>query len=105
MSTLSTELSPTETSLLSNPINEKLRTTPEPETVKEYLPSASVTVPLVVPFTSTFTPGRAEPSSGEVTLPVMVRSWARAIMLSPTVKYSSRNLFIRLSLGLDSQSI
>ena len=35
-------------------------------------------VPLVVPFTTTLTPGKAPSPSAEVTLPVSTRSWAQA---------------------------
>jgi hypothetical protein len=36
------------------------------------LPSESETVPFDVPFSNTFTPGRAPPSSDDVTLPATV---------------------------------
>jgi hypothetical protein len=45
---------------------------PVPGAAMEYFPSASVMVPVVVPFTTTFTPGKADPSSVDVTLPVIV---------------------------------
>ena len=38
----------------------------------EYLPSASVRLPVVVPYTRTVTPGRGDPSVDVVTLPVTV---------------------------------
>jgi hypothetical protein len=47
----------------------------------EYLPSESVTVPDVVPLTTTFTPGSDDPSSDDVTFPVIVRSCAHAMLL------------------------
>src|SRR5687768_5908017 len=67
---------PTSTSTVLSPIKLKTSVAPEDGTEMEYLPSASVTAPMVVPFTNTLTPGRLEPSSVEVMVPVMVRSCA-----------------------------
>jgi hypothetical protein len=62
------------TSVVINPIKVKTSVPPEEGTFKEYLPSESVTVPVRVPFSTTFTPGMADPSSADVTFPVMVLS-------------------------------
>jgi hypothetical protein len=43
----------------------------------EKVPSTPVTVPLVVPFSRILTPGKADPSSPEVTVPVTF-VWAAA---------------------------
>src|SRR5690606_20969714 len=48
----------TDTPFVTNPIKENVRTASSSETESEYLPSASVTVPLVVPFSRILTPGR-----------------------------------------------
>jgi hypothetical protein len=60
-------------------------------------PSASVAVPVVVPFSTTFTPGKGEPSSVAVTLPETVRSCAKAdmhISVSTTERKTCRSLFM-----------
>jgi hypothetical protein len=51
---------------------------PEPlGTLSEKLPVASVEAPLVVPFSTTVTPGKPSPVS-DVTLPLIARFWAQA---------------------------
>jgi hypothetical protein len=44
---------------------------------REKLPSASVIVPVEVPFMFTLTPGRGRRSEASLTVPVMVLSWAK----------------------------
>src|SRR5690554_2970210 len=63
---------PTTTSWESNPTKLKISTASAPGTSKLKLPSMSVTVPIAVPFTVTFTPGSVVPSSAEVTLPLTI---------------------------------
>jgi hypothetical protein len=82
-----------------NPINENTRAPPEEGTESEYLPSASVTDPVVVPFTTTFTPGKADPSSVDETLPVITRSCAQALSTKTNEKHNSKNFFIGFGLG------
>jgi hypothetical protein len=53
-----------------------------------------VTVPFVVPFRTTFTPGKVLPSSVEVTLPETVRSCAIAESTKTNEKHNSKNFFI-----------
>src|SRR5690606_8308798 len=62
---------PTDISCDLYPTNEYTRTAFSP-TWSEYLPSIPVQVPLLVPFSTTFTAGIGSPSSEEVTLPVTV---------------------------------
>src|SRR5690606_36400390 len=57
---------------VSNPINENAREEPS-GTVRLYLPSRSVAVPVVVPGTETVTPGMGWPSVS-VTVPWTVKS-------------------------------
>jgi hypothetical protein len=65
----------------------------------EYFPSESVTVPLVVPFTTTFTPGKDDPSSADVTLPVITLSCAHTLSTKQNEKHTSKNFFIGFGLG------
>ena len=47
-----------------------------------YCPSRSVIVPLLVPFSTTFTPGIADPSSALVAVPLIVSSLTSANLLA-----------------------
>src|SRR6056297_2971381 len=58
------------TFLVRYPMNEKLSTASPEATVIEYVPSTSVTVPLLVPISRTVTPGNGLPVAS-VTLPDM----------------------------------
>jgi hypothetical protein len=69
------------TSWVFNPINDNTKTSALDGADSENRPSESVTVPFVVPFTTTFTPGNDDPSSDDVTFPVIVRSCAHAMLL------------------------
>ena len=62
------------TSLFINPTDESTKV-PEAGTLSLNLPSPSVVVPLVLPLSNTFTPGRACCASSR-TVPVICRSWA-----------------------------
>ena len=54
----------------------------------------------VVPFNTTFTPGKVDPSSGDVTLPETIRSCAQTVLSAKTnEKHTSKNFFIGLGLG------
>src|SRR5690606_7283265 len=64
--------SPTTTSWDSNPTKLKTKTASAPGTSREKFPSMSVTVPMELPLTVTFTPDRVVPSSAEVTWPVII---------------------------------
>src|SRR5437868_5142060 len=64
-----TDLAPTPTSAVASPMNENTSVPSVGTPDRVYFPSESVTPPLVVPLTITFTPGRAEPSSSDVTVP------------------------------------
>ncbi len=44
-------------------------------TESENLPSMSVVVPVVVPFSTTEAPGNGDPSSPEVITPLITLSW------------------------------
>jgi hypothetical protein len=89
--------SPTGTSCVCNPMKENTIVPPEAAIVKRYLPSESVTVPFVVPFSTTFTPGSDDPSSADVTLPETTRSCAQAALNTKTMeKHRSKNFFIGL---------
>jgi hypothetical protein len=55
---------------------------------------------LVVPFTITFTPGKADPSSADDTFPETVRSCAHRESAKTNAQDVSRNFFIGFSLGL-----
>jgi hypothetical protein len=61
-------------------MKETIKVEPEPID-NENRPSVSVTVPLVVPLSTTFTPGSPVPSSADVTLPDTNRSCAHAMLL------------------------
>src|SRR5664279_1621683 len=73
------DLSPTGTSWLLKPINEKTRVALFPGATIEKLPLTSVIVPVVFPLTSTFTPGIGELSSVLLTVPVTLRSCASEV--------------------------
>ncbi len=78
---------------------------PPSGTDKLYFPSASVVVPLVVPFTRTFTPGREIPSSADVTLPETVRVCAHTMLVKSISKNTIRNrksFLIQFSLSLEN---
>ena len=66
---------------------ENMSVLPLPGTLSLYFPSASVMAPVVVPFKITFTPGRAEPSSWAVILPLTVRVCAHS---GPVASMASR---------------
>jgi hypothetical protein len=68
-------------------------------TLIEKLPLASVTEPFVVPLTITFTPGKVDPSSEDVTLPVITRSCAQALSTKANEKHNSKNFFIDFGLN------
>jgi hypothetical protein len=92
-------LSPISTSWDTIPMKEKIKVPPEPGTVILYDPSASVTEPVVLPFTTTLTPGKVEPSSAEVTLPDTTRSCARIVKDAKTnEKHNSKIFFIGFGL-------
>ena len=67
--TLIMVLAPTFCSVFCIPIIENTNTASELGTVKVYLPSIFVIVPVVVPFTITFTPTKVSPSSADFTTP------------------------------------
>ena len=58
-------------------------------TAIEKLPSVSVTVPFCVPLSRTFTPGIADPSSREVTLPETFLAKVNAITSSTAISWRS----------------
>ncbi len=62
-------LAPTFCSTFCIPIIENTNTASELGTVKVYLPSIFVIVPVVVPFTITVTPIKLSPSSADFTTP------------------------------------
>ncbi|OAV74488.1 hypothetical protein Barb7_02019 [Bacteroidales bacterium Barb7] len=62
---------PTVASCVTYPIYEKARTAVRPDTVTEYFPLMSVIVPVVVPFSETFTPTSVSPETS-VTIPLTV---------------------------------
>jgi hypothetical protein len=78
-------------------MNEKINVPPVAGTLKVYPPLASVTVPVAVPLTTTFTPGKGDPSSWAVTLPVTVRSCAHAtVMCNRQQKHPSKIFLIQV---------
>ena len=73
---------------------------PEPGAEIVNFPSASVTVPEVVPLTTTLTPGRAAPSSAVVTFPETVRSCAYEYSAKANARNVSRNLLLGIGFRL-----
>src|SRR5699024_1586673 len=57
------------TSFVLKPMNEKMRVSDKLGTVNSYRPSASVVVPLLVPFKRILTPGSDSPLPTSITLP------------------------------------
>src|SRR5690242_944068 len=89
------------TSCVTRPIKEKTKVEPDAGTVSRYVPSASVTVPVAVPFTTTFTPGKVVPSSADVTFPDTTRSCAHATLRCSTKqKPNSKNFLIHFGFVL-----
>ena len=78
-------LEPTLISWDKYPIDEKIKTAFSSGTESENLPSASVEVPVVVPFTNTFTPGNPAPFSS-VTFPDTIMPTASFIVSIETGK-------------------
>ena len=66
------KLRPIVISLFSYPIKEKVKTSPDLIFFNWNFPSKSVEVPFVVPFTTTFTPGKLSPAAKSLTTPVNV---------------------------------
>src|SRR5271154_2110718 len=81
-------------------MKENIKLPPAAGTETEYFPFESVTVPFVEPFKTTFTPGKADPSSEDATLPETIRSCAHALSTIANAKNTSKNFFIDLGLGL-----
>src|SRR6266850_4823794 len=81
-------------------MNENTNVPPEAGTLSLNSPSPLVTVPMVVPFNSTLTPGKAVPSSADVTFPETTRSCAQALSTKTNEKHTSKNFFIGLGLDL-----
>jgi hypothetical protein len=50
-------------------------------------------------LTTTFTPGKEDPSSVDVTLPVITRSCAHTLSVKANEKHNSKNFFIGFGLG------
>ncbi len=77
---------PAGTSLVVYPkeVNTRMALLPLTEMVK--LPSKSVEVPLLVPFSTTFTPGNGTPDSDSVTVPEMVLFCPYMLFIQSTAK-------------------
>jgi hypothetical protein len=91
--------------LVNIPINENTRL-PLAGAPSEKLPLASVTAPVVVPFTTTDTPGSGLPSSADVTFPVTVRPWAQITdqVEQTRNKLNSKRFFMYKNFELLSQT-
>src|SRR5690606_23491749 len=87
-----TERVPMSTSCVVSPMKEKTSVLASDGTVNEKAPPASVMVPMVVPFTTTFAPATEAPSSDDFTDPEMVRSWAKTGEHSNTEVISKKRL-------------
>jgi len=84
------------------PIKEKTRVVAFAGTEIEYLPSASVVVPIAVPFATTVTEGRVpSPSTEEVTVPVITLACAISAEAPSTRKAKNKsNFFISFTFRL-----
>src|SRR5688500_5752208 len=87
------------TSRVTNPIKVKTSVPPEEGTLNEKRPCESVTVPVRLPFKTTFTPGMPDPSSEDVTFPVMVLSCKgtkphKANISSEKIKIGMRSKYV-----------
>ena len=90
----------TGTVIVSKPMTEKT-SLPFEGTLMEYLPLASVEVPLNVPSTMTVAPGIGAPFEASVTVPVTVTFCAIAMPMLAHRHNSKENNFLLISLNLN----